>query len=110
MPRLGIFKGGCGEAVVQGVSNCGVGVLEGRYADSEQLTLVVDNLSTHGIGTSYQAFAPARASDLVRRNASRRMPKHPAWPAIAENEFCAMTGQGMCGRLIGDLETLQPEI
>ena len=40
--------------------------MEGRYADSENVTLVLDNLNTHTMGALYQAFESARACDMVR--------------------------------------------
>ena len=85
-------------------------LLEGRYADCEQMTLVLDNLNTHTMGAFYEAFEPARARDLVQRIDFRYTPKHGSWLNIAENELSAMTRQCLSGRRIGDLETLRAEI
>ena len=43
------------------------GLLEGRYADCEKITLVCDNLNTHTKGAFYEVFEPTRARQLVRR-------------------------------------------
>ena len=85
-------------------------LLEGRYADCEQMTLVLDNLNTHTMGAFYEAFEPARARDLVQGIDFRYTPKHGSWLNIAENELSAMTRQCLSGRRIGDLETLRAEI
>ena len=78
-------------------------LLEGRYADCEQVTLVLDNLNTHTMGAFYEAFEPARARELVRRSDFRYTPKHGSWPIIAENERTAMMRQCLSGRRIRGL-------
>ena len=42
-------------------------LLETRYADCEQVTLVCDNLNTHTKGAFSEAFEPARARAYVKR-------------------------------------------
>lgn len=42
-------------------------LLDGRYADCEKVTLVLDNLNTHTLGAFHEAFEPSPARDLVRR-------------------------------------------
>ena len=85
-------------------------LLEGRYADCEQVTVVLDNLNTHTKGAFYEAFEPARAQRLVERIEFRYTPKHGSWLNIAESELSCMTRQCLRGRRIGDLATLQEEI
>ena len=85
-------------------------LLEGRYADCERITLVLDNLNTHTKGAFYTAFEASRARDLVRRIEFCYTPKHGSWLNIAENELSAMTRQCLSGRRIGDIETLRDEI
>lgn len=85
-------------------------LLEGRYANCEQITLVCDNLNTHTKGAFYEAFEPARARTLVRRIAFCYTPKHGSWLNVAENELSSLTRQCLSGRRIGDIETLQDEI
>ena len=85
-------------------------LLEGRYADCEKITLVLDNLNTHTKGAFYEAFEPARARALVKRIEFCYTPKHGSWLNIAENELSAMTRQCLQGRRIGDLDTLRGEI
>jgi hypothetical protein len=84
-------------------------VLEGRYADCEKVILVSDNLNTHTKGAFYEAFAPERARQLVRRIEFRHTPKHGSWLNIAENELSSLTRQCVDGRRFGDVETLRDE-
>jgi hypothetical protein len=86
------------------------GHLEGRYADSEKIILVCDNLNTHTKGAFYEAFEPAKARALTRRIEFCYTPKHGSWLNIAENELSSMTRQCLNDRRIGELETLQEEI
>ena len=86
------------------------GLLEGRYADCPQVTLVCDNLNTHTKGTFYEVFEPTRARELVRRIEFCYTPKHGSWLNIAENELSSLTRQCLHGRRIGDLGTLHDEV
>ena len=85
-------------------------LLDGKYADTEQITLVCDNLDTHTMGAFYEAFEPERARNYVRRINFCYTPKHGSWLNIAENELSSMTRQCMSGRRIGELADLQREI
>ena len=84
-------------------------LLEGRYADSEQVILVCDNLNTHTKGAFYAAFEPERARQLVRRIEFCYTPKHGSWLNIAENELSSLTPQCVSGRRFGDIATLRAE-
>lgn len=84
-------------------------LLEGRYADCEQITLVSDNLNTHTKGAFYTTFEPQKARELVSRIQFCHTPKHGSWLNIAENELSSMTRQCLANRRIGDIDTLQQE-
>jgi hypothetical protein len=84
-------------------------LLEGRYADCEQVMLVCDQLNTHTIGAFYQVFEPERARQLVRRIQFCHTPKHGSWLNIAENELSSLTRQCVSGNRFGDIETLRRE-
>ena len=84
-------------------------LLEGRYADCEQVILVCDNLNTHTKGAFYEAFEPERARRLVRRIRFCHTPKHGSWLNIAENELSSLTRQCVAGRRFGEIETLRVE-
>lgn len=85
-------------------------LLEGRYASCDRVILVCDNLNTHTIGAFYEAFAPERARQLVRRIEFCHTPKHGSWLNIAENELSSLTRQCVSGRRMGDLKTLREQI
>lgn len=85
-------------------------LLEGRYADCQQVILTCDNLNTHTKGAFYEAFEPERARQLVRRIEFCYTPKHGSWLNVAENELSSMTRQCVSGRRFGDIETLHEEI
>lgn len=84
-------------------------LLEGRYAACAQVIVVCDNLNTHTKGAFYEAFAPDRARELVRRVQFCYTPKHGSWLNIAENELSSLTRQCVSGRRFGDIETLRTE-
>jgi hypothetical protein len=84
-------------------------LLEGRYADWEQVILVCDNLNTHTKGAFYEVFEPERARQLVRRLQFCYTPKHGSWLNIAENELSSLTRQCVNGKRFGDIETLRRE-
>ncbi len=70
-----------------------------RYAGAERITLVCDNLNTHGLAALYQAFEPAEALRLARRLELVHTPKHGSWLNIAESELSALTRQSLDRRI-----------
>ena len=85
-------------------------LLDTRYADCEQVTLVCDNLNTHTKGAFYEAFEPDKARHYVRRIKFCHTPKHGSWLNVAECELSCMTRQCLHGRRIGNIELLRSEI
>jgi hypothetical protein len=85
-------------------------LLDTRYADCDQITLVCDNLNTHTKGAFYEVFPPEKARAYVKRIHFVYTPKHGSWLNIAENELSAMTRQCLKNQRIGTLENLQQEI
>ena len=79
------------------------------YPDVEQVVLVMDNLNTHGIGSLYEAFDPAKAFALAQRLEIHHTPKYGSWLNIAEIELSALTGQCL-DRRIDDLDVLNTEL
>ncbi len=71
-------------------------LMEGRYADCEKVTVVLDNLNTHTKGAFYTAFEATRARELVRRIEFCYPPQHGSGLNLAENELSAMTRQCLC--------------
>ncbi len=66
-------------------------LLRTRYASTDEVTLISDNLNTHTKVAFYEAFEPERARQLVRRLDFCHTPKHGSWLNIAENELSSMT-------------------
>jgi DDE superfamily endonuclease len=79
------------------------------HPDAETVVLVMDNLNTHGIGSLYEAFEPAKAFSLAQRLELHPTPKHGSWLNIAEIELSTLTRQCL-DRRIGDLDTLNAEL
>ncbi len=83
-------------------------LLEVRYPEAARVRLVCDNLNTHGIGSLYEAFPPAKAWELRKRLEMHHTPKHGSWLNIADIALSALTGQCL-DRRIPDIETLRNE-
>ncbi len=85
-------------------------ILDTRYADCEQVTVVLDNLNTHTKGAFYEVFEPDQARAYVKRINFVFTPKHGSWLNVAECELSCLTSQCLAGRRIGDLAELRQEI
>src|SRR4029453_1571110 len=70
-----------------------------RYAEAERITLVCDNLNTHGLASLYQAFAPAEALRIANKLELVHTPKHGSWLNVAEPELSVLTRQGLDRRI-----------
>jgi DDE superfamily endonuclease len=79
-----------------------------HYPTAERITVVLDNLNTHGPASFYEAFAPDEARRLTERFEFHYTPKHGSWLNIAEIEFSVLS-RPCLDRRIGDAETLRNE-
>jgi hypothetical protein len=79
------------------------------YPTARRITVVLDNLNTHGPASFYEAFAPAEARRLTERFEFRYTPKHGSWLNIAEIELSVLSRQCL-DRRIGKAGLLQREI
>jgi hypothetical protein len=70
-----------------------------RYALAERITLVCDNLITHGLVSLYKAFEPAEALRIARRLELVHTPEHGSWLNVAESELSALTRQCLGRRI-----------
>jgi hypothetical protein len=61
--------------------------IAGRWSRAEKITLIMDNLNTHGPGSLYETFAPAHAKTLWDRFEFVYTPKHGSWLNMAEVEL-----------------------
>jgi DDE superfamily endonuclease len=70
-----------------------------RYAHAERITLVCDNLNTHGVAALYQTFPPEEALRLTRKLELVHTPKHGSWLNMAESELSVLTRQCLARRI-----------
>jgi DDE superfamily endonuclease len=80
-----------------------------HYPTAERITVVLDNLNTHGPSSFYEAFAPAEARRLAERFAFHYTPKHGSWLNMAEIELSVLSRQCL-DRRIGEIGVLRSEI
>ena len=80
-----------------------------HFAAAERITLVMDNLNTHSLGSLYEAFPPDEARRLIRKIEVVHTPKHGSWLNMAEIELNVLTRQCL-DRRIPDQETLTAEV
>jgi hypothetical protein len=79
------------------------------YPAAERITVVLDNLNTHGPASFYEAFAPEEARRLAEQFEFHDTPKHGSWLNMAEIEFSVLSRQCL-HRRIGEAEVLRSEI
>src|SRR5919108_223796 len=60
------------------------------YKKAEKITLVMDNLNTHGPASLYEAFEPAEARRLMEKLEIVYTPKHGSWLNVAEVELAVL--------------------
>lgn len=80
-------------------------MLDTRYADCDQVTLVPDNLNPHTKGAFYEVFEPERARAYIKRIGFIYNTKHGGWLNVAECELRCLTSQCFSDRRIGELKT-----
>jgi hypothetical protein len=85
-------------------------MLDTRYADGADVTLVCDNLNTHTKGAFYEAFEPDRARAYLKRINFCYTPNHGRWLHVAACELSCLTSQCLSDRRLGELTELQTEI
>ena len=74
-------------------------ILDVHYSEAEVVTLIMDNLNTHGPWSFYEAFEPAEARRLAERIECVYTPKHGSWLNIAEVELSVLSRQCLGGRI-----------
>jgi DDE superfamily endonuclease len=80
-----------------------------HYPTAERITVVLDNLNTHGPSSFYEPFAPAEARRLAERFAFHYTPKHGSWLNRAEIELSVLSRHCL-DRRVADFESLQGEV
>ena len=73
--------------------------IAGQYSQAQKITLVMDNLNTHGPGALYETFAPVAAKALWDRFEFVYTPKHGSWLNMAEIELNVLIKQCLDRRI-----------
>jgi hypothetical protein len=79
-----------------------------HYPAAGRITVVLDNLNTHGPASFYEAFAPDEARRLTERFDFHYTPKHGSWLNMAEIELSVLSRQCL-DRRISTMEELRNE-
>lgn len=80
-----------------------------QYSEAQRITLVMDNLSTHGPGALYEVLPPQQAKELWDRFEFAFTPKHGSWLNMAEIELNVLIRQCL-DRRIDDLAVMRDEV
>ena len=80
-----------------------------QYPDTQKITLVMDNLNTHGPGSLYETFDPPQAKALLDRFEFVYTPRHGSWLNMAEIELNVLINQCL-NRRIDNLPEMQHEV
>ncbi len=80
-----------------------------HFPNVKTLTVVMDNLNTHGASSLYEAFPPAEAKRILDRLDIHHTPKHGSWLNMAETEL-SILGRQCLSQRIPDQETLRREV
>ncbi len=80
-----------------------------QYEGAEKITLVMDNLNTHNLGSLYETFEPDQAKSIWDRFEFVYTPKHGSWLNMAEIELNVLTGQCL-KRRIDDIAVVRKEV
>lgn len=79
------------------------------FPDAIRITLVMDNLNTHGPSSLYEAFAPAEAKRIWDRLEIHHTPRHGSWLNMAEIELSVLNGHGLSER-ISSMDEMRKEV
>jgi hypothetical protein len=80
-----------------------------RYENAEKITIVLDNLNTHEMGSFYETFQPEEAKTLCDKFEFVYTPKHGSWLNMAEIELNVLTGQCL-DRRMDNIEFVRKEV
>jgi transposase len=72
-----------------------------HYPAAERITIMLDNLNTHGLASFYEALAPDEARRWAERFEFHYTPKHGSWLNMAEIELTVLSRQCRDRRLGG---------
>jgi len=79
------------------------------YSQAKKITLVMDNLKTHGPSSLYETFPPEEAKRLWDRFEFFYTPKHGSWLNMAEIELHVLNSQCL-SRHISNMDEVKKQI
>ena len=79
------------------------------FPNAEKITLVLDNLNTHTIGSLYKAFPAEEARQLRNKLEIHYTPKHGSWLNMAEIEINVLVNHGLSKR-VPTIEQMKREV
>lgn len=90
-------------------AECMRDLVDTHYPNAERIRVVLDNLSTHTLGSLYTAFEPDEARRILRKLELHYTPKHASWLNMVEIEIGVMVSQCL-DRRIATKEILTAEV
>ena len=84
-------------------------IADEMHPEAKKITLVMDNYSTHSIGSFYEAFEPMEAKRLMDRFEFVFTPKHGSWLDMAEIELHILNSQCL-NRHIATIDKVRQEV
>ena len=84
-------------------------LVDTHYPKAERIRVVLDNVSTHTMGSLYAAFEPAEARRILEKLEFHYTPKHASWLNMVEIEIGVMVSQCL-DRRIATKEILVAEV
>ena len=85
-------------------------LLDGRYRGVPTVTLVMDNLNTHTLGSLYEAFPPAEARRLAQRLEMHYTPPSTAAGSTSRRTNSSALTRQCCSRRIGTIQELREQV
>ncbi len=90
-------------------AHCMRELVDVHFPGATTITVVRDQLNTHGPDALYEAFAPEEAAPILNRIEFHYTPKHGSWLNMAEIELSVLSRQCL-NRRIPDKHVLEQEI
>lgn len=80
-----------------------------EYEHANRITLVMDNLNTHDVGSLYETFVPDKAKEILEKFQFVYTPKHGSWLNMAEIELNVLARQCL-NRRIDNIAKVKKEV
>ena len=98
-----------GQRTAQDFAKCMRDLVDEHYPDADLIRVVLDNLSTHTVGSLYETFEPQEARRIAEKLEFHFVPKHASWLNMVEIEIGVLRSQCL-DRRISDQKKLNREV